>query len=140
MNSNEWSHSRYEGEYFDGWYHGSGKYYYPNGVIYDGRFFKGQYHGEGTLLYPNGVLLNNKIIIRFFNKGKYKAEWSHGKMIKGDYYFHDDLKYEIDNWRYCDENDRRFYPEHINYIQPAGGTQMTKEKEGCHEIPEGTYG
>ena len=28
--------STYEGEYKDGWYHGKGKFYYPNKVIYEG--------------------------------------------------------------------------------------------------------
>ena len=55
MNKNEWSGSRYEGEYLEGWFHGKGKYFYPNGVIYEGDFFKGQFHGEGVLIYPNGV-------------------------------------------------------------------------------------
>lgn len=61
-------------------------------------------------------------------------------MIKGDYYFHDDLKYETESWKYCDGIDRRFYPEHKDKIKPAGDTQKTKEKEGANEIPEGTYG
>ena len=56
---NEWSGSRYEGEYFKGWYHGNGKFYYPNGVIYEGQFYKGQFHGEGVLIYPNGVTIND---------------------------------------------------------------------------------
>lgn len=25
-------------------------------------------------------------------------------MISGDYYFHDDLKYEFENWNYCTGN------------------------------------
>ena len=54
-----WSGSRYEGETKDGWYHGKGKFYYPNGLIYEGDFFKGEFHGEGILHYPNGVL--NKV-------------------------------------------------------------------------------
>ncbi len=53
----EWSGSNYEGEYKDGWYHGKGKYSFPNKVIYEGEFFKGQFHGEGVLIYPNGVIL-----------------------------------------------------------------------------------
>lgn len=53
--NNEWSGSVYEGEYLEGWYHGKGKFYYPNGVIYEGNFFKGEFHGEGVLIYPNGV-------------------------------------------------------------------------------------
>ena len=61
-------------------------------------------------------------------------------MISGDYYFHDDLKYETSDWKYCDGNDRRFYPEHLRGIKPAGGTQMTKEEKRPYDLPEGTYG
>ena len=47
--------SKYEGEYKDRWYHGKGKFIYPNGVIYEGDFAKGEFHGEGKLIYLNGV-------------------------------------------------------------------------------------
>ena len=51
----EWSGSNYEGETLDGWYHGHGKFTYPNGVIYEGQFYKGEFHGDGVLKYPQGV-------------------------------------------------------------------------------------
>lgn len=82
-----WSGSEYDGKILNEWYHGKGRFTYPNGVIYDGDFVKGEFHGEGTLIYPNG--------------GKYKAKWEFGKMISGDYYFSDDLHYEFENWDYC---------------------------------------
>jgi len=50
------------------------------------------------------------------------------------------LKYESDSWNYCKGDDRRFYPEILNGIKPAGATQMTKEEKAPHLIPEGTYG
>jgi hypothetical protein len=53
-------------------------------------------------------------------------------MISGDYYFHDDLKYEFNDWKYCTcihkinniyiARDRRFYQEHLDGIKPSGGT------------------
>ena len=43
-------------------------------------------------------------------------------MIKGDYYFQDNLKYESSDWNYCQGEDRRFYPEILNGIKPAGAT------------------
>lgn len=61
-------------------------------------------------------------------------------MISGDYYFYDDLKYETSQWKYCDGDDRRYYPEHLRGIKPAGATQMTKEENKPFDIPEGTYG
>ena len=51
----EWLGSNYEGEILDGWYHGYGKFTYPNGVIYEGQFYKGEFHGDGVLKYPHGV-------------------------------------------------------------------------------------
>ena len=32
-------------------------------------------------------------------------------MIEGQYFFHDDLKYDFDKWDYCTTTDRRFYTE-----------------------------
>ena len=61
-------------------------------------------------------------------------------MMAGDYFFYDDLKYETSDWKYCDGNDRRYYPEQLRGIKPAGGTQMTKEEKKPYDIPEGTYG
>ena len=51
----EWSGSHYEGETKDGWFHGKGKFIYPNKVTYEGDFYKGEFHGKGVLTYPNGV-------------------------------------------------------------------------------------
>ena len=45
-----WSGSKYEGEMKDGWYHGNGRFIYPNGVVYEGEFVKGQFHGTGVLI------------------------------------------------------------------------------------------
>ena len=56
-------------------------------------------------------------------------------MLSGDYYFNDELKYEEKDWKYCIGNDRRFYDEQLNGIQPAGAMKIVKET-----IPEGTYG
>ena len=39
------------------------------------------------------------------------AKWERGKMIEGQYFFHDDLKYDFDKWDYCTTTDRRFYAE-----------------------------
>ena len=47
--------SSYKGEYKDGWYHGKGRFSYPDGVIYEGDFFKGEFHGQGKLIFLNGV-------------------------------------------------------------------------------------
>jgi len=95
-----WSKSKYEGDYKHGWYHGEGVFEYPSGVKYKGQFEKGQFHGEGVLIYPNG--------------GYYKGVWEFGKLIKGDYFFYDDLKFESQHWDYCVGEDRRFNYERNN--------------------------
>eukprot|EP00331_Platyophrya_macrostoma_P020155 CAMPEP_0176464638 /NCGR_PEP_ID=MMETSP0127-20121128/36675_1 /TAXON_ID=938130 /ORGANISM="Platyophrya macrostoma, Strain WH" /LENGTH=211 /DNA_ID=CAMNT_0017857171 /DNA_START=14 /DNA_END=649 /DNA_ORIENTATION=- len=116
----DWSNSGYQGEVTENWYHGKGTFTFPNGVIYEGEFWKGEFHGEGTLIYPNG--------------GRYKAKWNRGKMIEGDYYFNDSLKYEVENWDYLTEDrDRRFFYERTEGFDPYSLNRPLPE------IPEGTY-
>ena len=55
--------SSYKGEYKDGWYHGKGRFCYPDGVIYEGDFYKGEFHGQGKLIFLNGVISLNNFII-----------------------------------------------------------------------------
>ena len=63
-----------------------------------------------------------------------------GKLIQGDYYFFDDLKYESgEKWDYCKGEDRRFNYERNNGIRPAGQTQLKNDPEGEKHIPAGTY-
>lgn len=69
-----------------------------------------RFHGHGVLYFPNG--------------GQFEAEWERGRAVGqgsgGEYTFKDGLKYEEDNWQYCDGLDRRFYSEICNGIKPAG--------------------
>lgn len=119
-----WSNSQYEGETKEGWFHGKGRFHYPNGVIYEGSFMKGEFHGDGVLIYPNG--------------GQYRAKWENGKMLSGEYFFKDNLQYDFHDWKHCTGDDRRFHQETQNGIRPAGATQLTKE-DVPHNIPQGTY-
>ncbi len=43
-------------------------------------------------------------------------------MMAGDYYFTDNLHYEFKDWNYCQNDDRRFYPEILKGIKPSGAT------------------
>jgi len=120
-----WSGSSYEGEMKDGWFEGTGRFTYPNGVVYEGEFHKGEFHGQGTLIYPHG--------------GRYKAQWQHGKMMEGEYEYYDGLKYDFDNWNYCTLEDRRFYTEIKEGLRPAGATLLVNKAEGPKTIPKGSY-
>ncbi len=51
---NRFTQSNYEGEKIDNWPHGTGKYIFPNGTIYQGQFFQGNFHGDGILTYQDG--------------------------------------------------------------------------------------
>lgn len=120
------SNSIYTGDIKHKWEHGTGNYIFPNGVIYKGEFQKGQFHGKGTLYYPN--------------KGKFEGIWDKGKLVNGDYYFFDNLKYNDDNWEYCEDKDRRFNYEIDNNINPTGITLLINDPNGEKDIPEGCYG
>lgn len=63
-------------------------------------------------------------MLYFPNGGQFEAEWERGRAVGGgsggEYTFKDGLKYEEDEWLYCDGLDRRFYSEICNGIKPAG--------------------
>ena len=102
----QWSKSAYDGESNNGWEQGKGTFTFPNGVKYVGEFDKGEFHGNGVLMYPNGV---SDLLLTM--QGKYVAKWERGKMIGGEYFFYDDLKFKDKLWNYCTIEDRRFYTE-----------------------------
>ena len=66
-------------------------------MVYEGEFHKGEFHANWTLIYPNG--------------GRFNAKWERGRMIEGEYEYYDGLKYDSENWDYCQAHDRRFYTE-----------------------------
>lgn len=126
-----WSRTEYSGAAAgaagptkNAWYEGDGKLKFPSGVEYVGQFHKGEFHGEGALVYPNG--------------GRYQATWERGFAIKGHYVFNDGLLYEDKQWQYVSKNDRRFYTEVKEGLQPAGQTLLTNEKDPP-KIPFGAY-
>jgi hypothetical protein len=47
------------------------------------------------------------------------------------------LKFEENNWDYCEGYDRRFYTEICNGLKPAGRSQLTNNPP--NKIPENTY-
>ena len=48
---------KYEGEFVDKKFHGSGTLNYPNGERYVGEFKNGRYQGQGTYYYKNGLII-----------------------------------------------------------------------------------
>ena len=55
----------YEGEYFEGKFHGKGKYVRKDGLIYEGEWKSGRPHGKGVMTYADG--------------GQYEGEWKDGQ-------------------------------------------------------------
>ena len=57
---------KYEGNFVNDKYHGTGKIVFASGAIYEGEFYENDFHGRGTYTQPLGI-------------GKYEGEWDHGK-------------------------------------------------------------
>ncbi|CEL99256.1 unnamed protein product [Vitrella brassicaformis CCMP3155] len=125
------SGTSYEGPLKNGWFEGSGRYRFPNGVVYEGQFHKGEFHGDGSLIYPNG--------------GRYVAKWDRGFAVGGQYVFNDGLLYQDRGWQYLTRKDRRFYSEVLHGLQPAGNTLLTNEVPsplipyGCFDTGNGYF-
>jgi len=101
-----------------------GTYAFSNGSEYRGGFTEGRFDGAGTLFFPNG--------------GKFVAHWKLGKLVKGSYYYADGLQYEVDEWSYCTDADRRFWSEIQNGIRLGDSPQLT-DAASAPLIPYGTY-
>ena len=41
-------------------------------------------------------------------------------VTQGNYFFNDGLNFELENWAYCKNDDRRFFSETQNGLKPAG--------------------
>ncbi|CAG2217929.1 MORN repeat-containing protein 5 [Mytilus edulis] len=127
----EYTGSSYDGDHKNGRMEGKGKYEFPTETKYEGDMKDGMFHGKGTLFFPNG--------------SKYDASWENGIAIEGKYTFADGLRYEEENWEYCDGYDRRFYTEICNGLKPAGRSQLTNRvpprdiPEGCYDCGDGFY-
>eukprot|EP00162_Nutomonas_longa_P006020 comp16633_c0_seq1/m.26853 comp16633_c0_seq1/g.26853 ORF comp16633_c0_seq1/g.26853 comp16633_c0_seq1/m.26853 type:complete len:392 (+) comp16633_c0_seq1:148-1323(+) len=118
--------SRYEGTLVNGRMEGEGKYFFPhNGCVYVGEFLDGQFHGQGTVYFPS--------------LGKFSATWDHGVAVSGVYSSADGLIYDgpPENWGYLTREDRRYYTEHLNGLQPAGQSQICNDVP--RKIPDGMF-
>ncbi|XP_029693219.1 MORN repeat-containing protein 5 isoform X1 [Takifugu rubripes] len=120
----EFTGSRYNGETQNGKMHGTGEYTFLTGTKYVGEWRDGMFHSKGVMHFPNGT--------------QYEAIWENGKVVEGTVTFADGLRYQDDDWRYCDGHDRRFYTERCSGLRPSGESQLT-EPHPPHAIPEGCY-
>jgi len=116
--------TRYEGKFVNDYFHGEGKYYYPNGDFYIGSFEFGKKVGEGTLydkekniLYSGNYIndRHNGFGIKFYpNRNYYEGEFYKGFMHgKGSLYYKDGkFKYE-GNFSYgvCEDESKNFDQE-----------------------------
>nr|CCA18652.1 conserved hypothetical protein [Albugo laibachii Nc14] len=99
---------KFQGEKSFERYSGHGRLELADGSWYEGEFYNGQFHGNGTL---------------HLKDGRMEGVWVDGVQIESRYIFHNGLEYQSENWKYCCENDRRFYSEISVGIRPAGDLQ-----------------
>lgn len=114
----------FDGDTKDGYAAGHGTYQFSNGTVYQGSHFEGMFDGEGTLSFPKG--------------GKFVATWKMGKLVKGEYFYDDELEYMPEKWKYCTDADRRFWTEIQNGINLEDTPQLT-DQEPPMWIPEAAY-
>ena len=57
---------KYEGNFVNDKYHGTGKIVFASGAIYEGEFCENEFHGHGIYTQPQDI-------------GNYEGEWDHGK-------------------------------------------------------------
>jgi len=111
---------------------GHGVYTFPSGLKYEGHFTDGVFDGRGVLTFPN-------------NGGRFEGVWDKGKLVKGKYFFADNLEYRPRNWQYCTDADRRFWQEIQHGIQLGETPAFTNNLQpreipvGCFDIGDGKY-
>eukprot|EP00823_Brevimastigomonas_motovehiculus_P005881 TRINITY_DN453_c0_g1_i1.p1 TRINITY_DN453_c0_g1~~TRINITY_DN453_c0_g1_i1.p1 ORF type:complete len:203 (+),score=67.13 TRINITY_DN453_c0_g1_i1:215-823(+) len=102
----------------------NGEYTCSTGTVYKGAFYEGTFDGEGTLYFPSG--------------GRYVGVWKLGRLMKGTYFFDDNLEYSEENWKYCSQSDRRFWTEVQHGIRLSEQPQLT-DKEPSPVLAASTY-
>ncbi|VVC37346.1 Hypothetical protein CINCED_3A008622 [Cinara cedri] len=103
---------------------GYGIYVMLDGTVYKGNFDDGLFHGIGTAYHPSG--------------SRIEGVWGKGKCIKRNYIFNDGLRFQPENWHYCEMPDRRFVIEHVKGLQPAAKSWMTNWQPTI-KIPDDQY-
>ncbi|XP_063826450.1 MORN repeat-containing protein 5-like [Ostrinia nubilalis] len=133
--------SQYEGTWDVLGMSGYGTYIFPNDVIYEGEFYDGMFHGNGELRYPCGAILRGKWkrgllterTLMFADGLEYSDDdWKYcrmpdrsailrgkgkrGLLTERTLMFADELEYSDDDWKYCRMPDRRlvhFFMRHL---------------------------
>jgi len=94
------------GDTRNGWFEGSGRFEFPDGVVYEGCFHKGEFHGEGSLTYPG--------------KGTFNGTWVRGIAAEGQFTFADGLIFKEKDWEYLDQSSHAIHsqPSSLPELQP----------------------
>ena len=104
----------------------------------------GQFHGQGTLYFPGTAApacqCGAPSHARAAGLGRYVATWDNGRVVMGEYFFEDGLKWEEQQWRYLNKQkgERRYYTEQLSAIPPAGLSKR-HDREPPPNVPIGKY-
>lgn len=99
---------KYEGEFFEGDYHGKGMFLWVNGNRYTGEFKNDKLHGKGTYIWANGDkfvgnYINNQEFgegIMYFSSGaRYEGNFTQGEYQGFGKYFYPSGHVYSGNWR-----------------------------------------
>uniref|UniRef100_A0A1A9W0L9 MORN repeat-containing protein 5 n=1 Tax=Glossina brevipalpis TaxID=37001 RepID=A0A1A9W0L9_9MUSC len=116
---------------------GYGIYNFPDGSEYRGYFLKGFFHGKGLLHLAKPYCFTFRGI---FHDGRLN------EML--DMWFDDELRVEavfkgweadFSNWRYCNEDDRRYLVEHIEGLNAVGPLLYATPRKPSRFLDAGTF-
>ena len=78
--------------------------------------------------------------------GRFEGDFEKGKYIRGTFYFDDGLDYDDQDWKYCSEEDPRFWCERQEGISikgplkyPCANPRPPRLPLGCYDTIDGYF-
>uniref|UniRef100_A0A1B0ABG6 MORN repeat-containing protein 5 n=1 Tax=Glossina pallidipes TaxID=7398 RepID=A0A1B0ABG6_GLOPL len=123
---------------------GYGIYIFPDGSEYRGYFSRGVFHGKGLLHLAEPYGFTFRGIFEDGHLDKVVDMWFDDELhVEGTF---NGWEGDFRKWRYCKEEDRRYFVEHIGGVMPVGPFAYTASRsparllrQDMFDVEEGVY-